>query len=834
MAVQYRATRAALRLGPPWTWRRVRRAHKPGSGRSRALRSVATPARSLAAGVLVLGLAASILGALQWRSYITGQQDRQVATTTETARASLTGAIQRDEDLIATLGGLVASGAPMSNAELGRLYRHVPAMRDAGVVSVQYIERVPAGSLGAFEAQVRADPPAGVAVSAAALAAEGPRVDYCLTRDAVVSPSGTRDLTPAEQTAERAALVNQLDYCTGSTASVFARTEVTGAQAVTDLRPSLDRALHTSSADRLFDLVLPIYAPRAPLGSSGERADALLGWVDGVFCTVPILQPVVGGTSGVTVTLSYAGRSGPFLVASAGPRRSGATEHTVAVGPEGRWRAAISVVPNASATVQGVGVLADLVVIVLLVALIVVLFRSRRRAFEAIERKNAELQHRALHDSLTGLPNRDLVVQRAKDFLERAERDARGVAAFVIDLDSFNGVNDTYGHRAGDEVLSSVADRLADTLGPEDTLGRMAGDEFVVLASGDSLAAGPEVLAERLLAQLSSPFELSCVPAPVALVRLGATIGVATGSGQSAEDLLRNAHIALSDAKRAGRHRFAVFDPTMHAAARTRLAVSGELRSALDEEQFLLLYQPVFRLAGTRPIGVEALLRWRHPMRGVLAPAEFVPLLEESGLIVEVGREVLRLACDQAASWAARGLPMAMSVNVSAIQLESDQFCTEVARVVASSGIDPDRLILEITESALMRDVPGTVRRLQNLKALGIRLAIDDFGTGYSSLAYLGQFPVDILKIDRAFVSAMTGSRGGLALMRTMLELARALNLETVAEGIEEPLELRVLTAERCRFGQGYLLAKPLDASQIELFFDNARPLAMAAAFAPS
>jgi len=313
------------------------------------------------------------------------------------------------------------------------------------------------------------------------------------------------------------------------------------------------------------------------------------------------------------------------------------------------------------------------------------------------------------------------------------------------------------------------------------------------------------------------------------LVRVSARIGIATGPGPNAEDLLRDADTALNEAK-SSKVRFTMFEPEMHTAARSRLNLQIELRGALEQHQFFLVYQPVFRLSDVVPTGVEALLRWRHPVRGVVPPLDFIPLLEETGMIVDVGREVLRLACEQAMEWERRGLPIYVAVNVSAVQLESEQFAGDVRAVLERTGLDPARLEIEITESALMRDAHDTARRLGNLKALGIRLAIDDFGTGYSSLAYLRQFPVDVLKIDRSFVTAMTTSTGGMALVRTMLELARALNLETVAEGIEEEAQLAALRTELCRSGQGFLMARPLDPGQIELFFDNATPRKIAAA----
>jgi diguanylate cyclase (GGDEF)-like protein len=515
-------------------------------------------------------------------------------------------------------------------------------------------------------------------------------------------------------------------------------------------------------------------------------------------------------------------------VANAGPSLFHASHRTVRLSADGHWIARISVVPgDASATVQGIGVLADLFVIVLLIALILSLFRSRRNALASVEHKNQQLEHRALHDTLTGLPNRDLVLDRAAVMLERAEREETAVAAMLIDLDGFNGVNDIYGHRAGDEVLDAVAQRLLVCLGPSDTLGRMGGDEFVVLAEGPSIAAGAEALAARLLREVATPFDIST---PGADIRISACIGIATGPGGDAEDMLRDADTALNDAKSNGKGRVTVFEPEMHATAQTRLNLQLELRSAIEQGQFFLVYQPVFRLSDVIPVGVEALLRWRHPLRGVVPPLDFIPVLEETGMITEVGREVMRLACEQAKEWERRGLPIFVAVNASAIQLESEEFASDVQQVLTDTGLDPARLTIEITESALMRDAHDTVRRLATLKALGVRIAIDDFGTGYSSLSYLRQFPVDVLKIDRSFVTAMTTSSGGMALVRTMLELARALNLETVAEGIEEEAQLTALGLEHCRSGQGFLLAKPLDPSQIELFFDNARPRKIGAA----
>jgi len=783
--------------------------------------------------VLVVGLSASVLAAVQWRSYVGDQQARQVITTTATTGASLSAALQHDEDLVETLRGVVASGATVTNPQLQELYANVGGADNAGVIGLAYIEAVPYAFLGGFEAQVAADPPLGrpQSSSASALVAnDGVRPQYCLIRLVAASAAAAKDLSPAGIRELTTELSDQNDYCTGQYGASLSESAATGRQDVTSLNGTLGSTPGQRKAagvpNALFDLAVPVYLPGAPLATTAERAQALLGWTSGIFSPLPVLGPIVARSAGLAITLSYVASTGTVRVASAGPSLSQASSRTVRLSTDGHWIARISVVPsNASATVQGLGVLADLFVIVLLIALILSLFRSRKHALASVENKNQELLHHSLHDTLTGLPNRELVLDWAQTMLEGAERDQEPVAALLIDLDSFNAINETYGHRFGDELLRSVAHRLLASLGPSDALGRMGGDEFVVLAEGPSIAAGAGALATRLLADLSTPFELAGLSEPV---RITASIGIAVGPGPSAEDLLRDADTALVDAK-SGKGRFTMFDPEIHTLARNRLNLGIELRAALEQQQFFLVYQPVFRLSDVVPLGVEALLRWRHPLRGVVQPLEFIPLLEETGMIVDVGREVLRLACEQAMEWDRRGLPIFMAVNASAYQLESDRFVDDIREVLMQTGLDPARLEIEITESALMRDAQDTIRRLSNLKALGIRLAIDDFGTGYSSLAYLRQFPVDVLKIDRSFVNAMTASTGGMALVRTMLELARALNLETVAEGIEDETQLAALQTELCRSGQGFLMAKPLDPEQIELFFDNATPRKIAA-----
>jgi diguanylate cyclase (GGDEF)-like protein len=438
---------------------------------------------------------------------------------------------------------------------------------------------------------------------------------------------------------------------------------------------------------------------------------------------------------------------------------------------------------------------------------------------DELARRQQELVFMATHDALTGLPNRTLILDRAEQLIARARRERQLCAALFIDLDGFKAVNDGLGHRAGDELLRSVTARLESTIREADTLGRLGGDEFVILADGIALAAGPELVAERIRDALKEPFVID--DAHNGRVAITASIGIALADGHSAADLLRDADIAMYRAKLAGKNRYTVYETGMQDQVHTRIGLEMDLREALSNRQFYVVYQPMFDLDGLAPIRMEALLRWRRPNELPAGPDQFVPLLEESGLIADVGRWVLREACECCANWARDGLDMGVAVNVSAIQLEHDQFVQDVADALAESGLDASSLTIEITETALMRDADKTAERLRAIKALGVRLSIDDFGTGYSSLAYLQRFPVDELKIDRSFVSQIEGTAERDALIRTFVQLGRSLKIETIAEGIEDPAQLQRLQAERCDVGQGFLFARPMEADQCREFVER-------------
>jgi diguanylate cyclase (GGDEF)-like protein/PAS domain S-box-containing protein len=437
------------------------------------------------------------------------------------------------------------------------------------------------------------------------------------------------------------------------------------------------------------------------------------------------------------------------------------------------------------------------------------------------ERKALEdrLRHQILHDSLTGLPNRTLALDRAEQMLARAQRQSLAVAALYVDVDYFKHVNDGFGHAAGDELLRLIAARLASVVRGADTAARLAGDEFVVLVEGAALDGGAKLVADRLMEILRVPYDMTAQIGRQ--LTLTVSIGIALRSGGTGEQLLRDADVALYEAKRSGRNRYVQFESSMHTAAQDRLAVEMDLAEALDRDELFLLYQPIFDLQSENIIGVEALIRWRHPSRGVIPPIEFIPIAETSELIVAIGRWVLEEACRQAAEWHAAGHTLGVSVNVAARQLDGDDLIDDVGHALEVTGLDPTLLTLEITETTLMRDAAATARRLASLKEFGVRIAIDDFGTGYSSLAYLSQFPVDALKIDRSFINGIASSNAATALIHTLVQLGKTLNIETLAEGIEASAQLEILQGEDCDHGQGFLFARPLTPTAIEEYLNT-------------
>jgi diguanylate cyclase (GGDEF)-like protein len=430
-----------------------------------------------------------------------------------------------------------------------------------------------------------------------------------------------------------------------------------------------------------------------------------------------------------------------------------------------------------------------------------------------LSRLKEELRHQAFHDPLTGLANRFLFVQEVGVRLKEPTEDALPVVLF-LDLDDFKVINDTVGHGAGDALLKAVAERVQKCVRAGDLASRLGGDEFAILLLDGPELANANRVAARLMAALETPFRISGREFTV-----GASIGVAVGGiGMAVEDLIRNADVAMYAAKTQGKGQLAVWDPRMHRAVIERHELSTDLSRAINRDELKVHYQPMVSLASGRIVGFEALVRWDHPTKGMIPPSQFIVLAEESGAIVSLGRQVLEQACRQAVGWGKlKGLEAAsISVNLSPHQVARPEFFDEVNAILVRTGLEPQRLVLEMTETAMFRDLDGAIRKLQELRQVGVRLAVDDFGTGYSSLGYLKQLPVDELKIDRSFVFEMGANQADAAIVQTAIDLGRRLGISVAAEGVEDEATLRRLTDFGAMVAQGYHIARPMPAAELE------------------
>jgi diguanylate cyclase (GGDEF)-like protein len=747
---------------------------------------------AVAAGILVLaGVAVSLVAARLVADSRATHAQLAFETSSKEVASKLKLAIEHERDLVVNAAAFMAANPHSSQAQFIAWSRSVRALtRYPELEGLGFVVIVPATALPAFAAHVRAGQPAGSAPFVVVPA--GKRPFYCLGAvgiSRIALDAGTGQ-----------------DFCAANTTTLSARETGQGSYYPVGLGFTTWLGIDT-----------PVYRGGTTPATVEARRRLFLGWLGEAINPNVLLSRALEGHPGSAVRMHYARGTSSVVFASPEADRQDAS---TAIDLHNGWTVTVTGALAAGGVLGGwsepllaIGISA---LSLLLGLLLFVLATGRVRALQLVEEKTRQLGHQALHDALTGLPNRALVLDRAEQLLARNRRHPdRVAAALYVDVDGFKMVNDTYGHAACDRVLTVVGQRLQRGMREHDTVGRLGGDEFVVLLESGAQDVPPATVAARLIDELREPIALADGERSVVI---SASIGVAFGQRDTADELLRDADFALYEAKALGKNRFAHFEHRMQAAAAGRAELEADLAKAVAFDEFFLLYQPIFDLTSQEVLGIEALVRWRHPTRGVIEPDAFIPLAEESGLISVIGRWVLREACRQLSVWQANGETVGVSVNVSAYQLDRDGLAGEVALAISESGVAPGSLTLEITESALMHDVDAAARRLAELKALGVRLAIDDFGTGYSSLAYLRQFPVDALKIDRSFINNLATSKDAAAIMHALVQLGKTLKIDTLAEGIEDHDQLRQLQREQCDQGQGFLFARPLEADAMEAF----------------
>jgi len=779
----------------------------------------------IALAILAVGAIGSLIGA--WAQYSSAEGTRKDAFDTRAAAAAAVLAVQLEHnvDLDRLVRALIVTRPGLTNTEFRTWFNIVNNEGTAypAAVGFGYIERVANAQLPSFVSEETADPVPGFPHRWTGVVPSGARPAYCLVRLGVwllpvaLPPSLDICKTPDGPALVEAAVTGSLTAQLKTTTLGQVATYV----ALLDGHRGSRLAEEPLGRHKLLVLFEPVYGGlRAPT-TAADRRLRLAGWTVAVFDGTKILESALPGEGRVQLRLlrQDPGRK-PVLIAAVGSRpKTGNLAKLVRLNVGGRWLLQAIGPPvggGATPLTQALAVFLFVLAVAFLVSLLILrLDRSRARAFDLVDEKTWELQRRALHDELTGLPNRWLIMDRAEQLLARARRRGSIGTALLVDLDNFKDVNDTLGHATGDELLRAVSDRLQDSVREGDTVGRVGGDEFVILLEDDQLPSRGGLVATRIMDALRAPFRVGAVDPPLSVT---ASIGIAMGDRSSVGDLLKDSEVALYRAKSLGKARYVAFESGMGSSVHEQVQLKTDLQAAIAEEQFFLLYQPVTDLATLEIVGAEALLRWQHPTRGVVAPLEFIPALESTGLIVEAGRWVLEHACRQAAEWERQGLELTMNCNISARQLESDALVQDLQAALETNRLEASSLVIEITESTVMKDVPGAIRRLNAFKALGVGVAIDDFGTGYSSLSYLHRLPVDAIKIDRSFVSVIDDTSSASMLVQVIVQLGRELGLDVIAEGIETTSQYESLLAMSCRRGQGFLFAKPLDPGAFETF----------------
>jgi diguanylate cyclase (GGDEF)-like protein len=769
--------------------------------------------------IIAIGLAASTFVAAEWRSSAQEANRKSFESTAAALSSALEAKLITDVALTRTIRAHAALETQDNETQFLQWYKELERGASSSPdISATYIQVVPASDLPAFRREIEMDPafsePRGTKLQ---VIPSGARPFYCLTR-AIVGGAAARTLYPG-----------LLDYCAPTAPGVGHSPYPALVGTATDTGSLIVTPLLATGSRSLVAIGAAVYKRDVSIATVPARRAALRGFIGTTFDSKSTISSVLTGHRSVTLALYQRNvGSEPQMIGRAGANPSGRSPGYLSDRSLGEgWTLETSGTADAFASPNVRGIVAlglGLLVTILVFLLHRVLSSSRQRAWSLVGERTGELEYRALHDPLTDLPNRTLALDRAEQILGRARRLDVPVTALFVDIDGFKQINDRHGHQAGDDVLRQVGARLRAALRENDTVGRLGGDEFVMLIDSVGLYTAPELVAERVLDVLRQPIHLpEGRHAPISIT---ASIGIATGRPGSAEDLMQDADLALYKAKAIGRNGYVKFESAMQTAAQDRIHLEMDLADALELRQFFLVYQPMLDLESERVVGVEALLRWRHPASGVIPPDVFIPIAEDNRTIVPIGRWVLEQACRQGAAWHRRGHQLNISVNASGRQLERTEFIDEVRAALRDSGLQAASLTIEITETVLMRQPDQTARLLGELKALGVRIAVDDFGTGYSSLAYLRQFPVDSLKIDRTFITGLELSSEAHALTHTLIQLGKALGLQTLAEGVEHHSQVRELQREGCDLAQGFLFARPLAADVVESFLRESRGLA--------
>jgi diguanylate cyclase (GGDEF)-like protein len=774
----------------------------PGAARTSRRARLSRGHRGVRWAAIALFVAAAVAGLLMSAKSV-AHKDADKARlafhlSSDEIASTLKLALQHEEDLVISASAFIASDPRASAAGFDRWAESVRAMhRYPELQNIGLVVMVRARELAAFRARMAAHPlrPLGPRSlgpkEGFQLFPAGERPYYCFAVAGLARNAATY-------------IPGGVDYCALAKSLIVARDS--GAS---------NYAPFVAAKGTTLGVETPVYSGGVTPATVAERRRAFVGWLGELLAPELVLQRALEGHPGTAATFRYG--SGTMQVefrSGTSPRRT----QTTRIDLHNGWT-----VQTFGARV-GAGIFDDqpaaellaggLLVGLLLGLLVFVLATGRKRALSLVREKTRELSHQALHDALTGLPNRALVLDRAEQMLARAGRQAGIVpGALFIDVDGFKHVNDNLGHAAGDQLLQVIGRRLDGVVREQDTVGRLGGDEFVVLVECEGPKASLDVLASRLIDVLRKPVRLAPMGKTLSCT---VTIGVAVGQYATPHELLRDADLALYAAKAAGKDRYAVFNASMERDGEDRLELEVDLSAALLDEQLFLLYQPIFDVRSRTMVAAEALIRWQHPQRGVVPPDDFIPLAEQTGLVGPIGRWVLDGACRQAAAWRAEGIELGICVNVSAYQLGRQEFAADVKRALQESGIEPSSLTLEVTETTIMRDVAAACERLEEVKALGVRVAIDDFGTGYASLSHLQRMPVDLLKVDRSFVAALADGDQSRELLEAILGVAQALSLSVIAEGIETSAQMATIQEMGCDMAQGFLIGRPSPPEVLE------------------